>query len=331
MFKRILVTGGAGFIGSNLTLTLQSKFPSAEITVLDDFRSANFANLEGFTGDIIAGELSQVNLAKHFSGRKIDVVFHLASNTDTTDHDQLGQVHDNVEGWRNLLTTFAGKKTRFVYASSAATYGISSGINKITNKPKPANVYAFSKVQLDNLAARWGVENPKQRVVGLKYFNVYGPREAHKLKASSMIYQLAQDMAAGKAPRIFEHGQQMRDFVYVKDIVSYTIAASMAGRNGLYNAGSGTPRPFNDIITNLNRVLGTKHKTQYFPCPFSFYQPHTEADMSLTTKGLKVKSKYSLEKGIDDYFASGFLVPGYEKPKAKPAVPRKRKPVAKKQ
>lgn len=334
MFKRILVTGGAGFIGSNLTLTLQDKFPGAEITVLDDFRSASFETLEGYKGDVIAGEVSRLDLGRYFDGRKIDVVFHLASNTDTTDHDQFAQVHDNVEGWRNLLTYFAGKKTRFVYASSAATYGISSGINKITDLPRPANVYAFSKVQLDNLAARWTKENPKQRVVGLKYFNVYGPREAHKLKASSMIYQLAQEMVQGNRPRIFEFGQQMRDFVYVKDIVSYTLAAAMASKNGLYNAGSGMPRPFNDIITNLNRVLGTKLEPEYFPCPFPFYQPHTEADMTETTKALKVKSKYTLEKGIDDYYASGLLVPGHPpeaKPKAKPrkTAPAKRKPATK--
>jgi ADP-L-glycero-D-manno-heptose 6-epimerase len=327
MFKRVIVTGGAGFIGSNLVLAIQKKLPNAEITVIDDFRSAEFRHLEGYTGDVIAAELAEADLAYYFGKTKIDVVFHLASNTDTTDHDQFGQVFDNVEGWRNLLRFFAGRKTRFVYASSAATYGISTGVNHPSQTPRPANVYAFSKVQLDNLAKRWAAENPKQRIVGLKYFNVYGPREAHKQKAASMIYQLAQQMADGKRPRIFASGEQKRDFVYVKDIVSFTMAAALAVRNGLYNAGSGQARSFNDIIANLNRVLGTGLEPEYFPCPFSFYQPHTEADMEDTAKALRASPKFSLEAGIDDYRASGFLVPSFGTD-AKPTEKKKKKKTA---
>jgi ADP-L-glycero-D-manno-heptose 6-epimerase len=249
-----------------------------------------------------------MEMKRYFGGRKVDLVFHLASITDTTDHDQLRQVRDNVESWRNLLNYFEGRKTRLVYASSAATYGIAAGVNKVDQEPKPANVYAFSKVQLDNLARRWARENPSQVVVGLRYFNVYGPREAHKGAASSMILQLAQQIRRGQPPRIFKHGEQVRDFVYVKDIVTCTILAARARSFGIYNAGSGVPRSFNDIVANLNRVLNTQWQPEYIDNPHAHYQPHTEADLTQTARALRYTPKFTLEKGIDDYAASGFLV-----------------------
>ena len=308
MYKNIVITGGAGFVGSNLVHELAKRHPEADLTVVDDFRSGHFKNLEGFKGDVIAGDLSQLELKHYFGGRKIDVVFHLASITDTTEHDQFRQVYDNVESWRNLLSYFEGRKTRLIYASSAATYGIAAGINHVDQDPKPANVYAFSKVQLDNLARRWARENPSQVVVGLRYFNVNGPREAHKGAASSMILQLAQQMRRGQAPKIFKHGEQLRDFVYVKDIVNCTILAAKARASGIYNAGSGVPRTFNDIVTSLNRVLKTQFEPEYIDNPHAHYQPHTEADLTHTTRALRYKPKFTLEKGVDDYAASGFLV-----------------------
>jgi ADP-L-glycero-D-manno-heptose 6-epimerase len=308
MYKHVVITGGAGFVGSNLVHEMAKRYPDADLTVVDDFRSGYFGNLEGFKGDVIAGDLAQLDLKHYFGGRKVDLVFHLASITDTTDHNQSRQVHDNVESWRNLLGYFEGRKTRLVYASSAATYGIAAGVNKVDQEPKPANVYAFSKVQLDNLARRWARENPSQVVVGLRYFNVYGPREAHKGAASSMILQLAQQMRRGQAPRIFKRGEQIRDFVYVKDIVNCTILAARARVSGVYNAGSGVPRSFNDIVANLNRVLNTQWQPEYIDNPHAHYQPHTEADLTQTTRALRYTPKFTLEKGIDDYAASGSLV-----------------------
>jgi ADP-L-glycero-D-manno-heptose 6-epimerase len=308
MYKHVVITGGAGFVGSNLVHEMAKRYPEADLTVVDDFRSGNFKNLEGFKGDVIAADLAGMDLKHYFAGRKVDLVFHLASITDTTDHHQFRQTRDNVESWRNLLNYFEGRKTRLVYASSAATYGIAAGVNKVDQEPKPANVYAFSKVQLDNLARRWARENPSQVVVGLRYFNVYGPREAHKGAASSMILQLAQQIRRGQPPRIFKHGEHIRDFVYVKDIVNCTILAARARGSGIYNAGSGVPRSFNDIVANLNRVLNTQWQPEYIDNPHAHYQPHTEADLTETTRALRYTPKFTLEKGIDDYAASGFLV-----------------------
>ena len=207
--KQILVTGGAGFIGSNLVMTLQEKYPNAWIAVVDDFRSGHLKNLVGFRGDVVATDGSLLDWKKHFGSTKFDAVFHEASITDTTEHNQRLQIHDNVEGFRRVLEFVRPHQTPVVYASSAATYGIGGdSINREDQDPKPANVYAFSKVILDNLAREYSRRWPSWRIVGVRYFNVYGPREAHKGAAASMIYQLAQQIRAGKRPRVFKHGEQ---------------------------------------------------------------------------------------------------------------------------
>lgn len=301
--QRILVTGGAGFIGSNLTLALQDRFPEAEITVIDDFRSGDFRNLRGYRGDFVAEDVSRLDWSARFREVQFDAIFHEASITDTTQHDQLLQARDNIEGFRRLLEFAAPTQTPVVYASSAATYGIASGVNREDQPPAPANIYAFSKVQLDNLARRCCRRQPGWRIVGLRYFNVYGPNEAHKGAAASMIYQLYRQMKAGKSPRVFEHGEQKRDFVYVKDVVAMTLAALRAPAGGVYNCGSGQPFSFNEVIAELNRNLGTRLATDYFKNPYSFYQPHTEADMTRAGTDLNFRPEYPPVRGIADYVA----------------------------
>lgn len=301
--RNILVTGGAGFIGSNLTLALQDKFPDARIVVVDDFRSGDFKNLQGYRGDFVAADVSRLDWPAQFKDLVFDAIFHEASITDTTVHDQLLQVHDNVEGFRRLLEFAASHHTPIVYASSAATYGIAAGVNREDQPPAPANVYAFSKVQLDNLARNYAKRHPSWRIVGLRYFNVYGPREAHKQAAASMIFQLYRQMKAGKRPRVFRAGEHKRDFVYVKDVVALTIRALSAPRSQIYNCGSGHAFSFNEVITELNRNLGSRLEPDYFENPYSFYQPHTEADMTLAKSELSFVPEFTPVVGIADYVA----------------------------
>ena len=319
--KKILVTGGAGFIGSNLALTLQAQFPKAWIVVVDDFRSGNFENLRNFRGDVLAADVSRLDWESQFRREKFDAIFHEASITDTTENDQLLQVHDNVDGFRRLLDYAKPRRVPVVYASSAATYGQTTGVNREEQPAAPANIYAFSKMVLDNLTRFYGTGAGALKIVGLRYFNVYGPREQHKLKASSMIFQLHEQMKAGRRPRVFKHGEQKRDFVYVKDVVAETIAALGASKTGIYNAGSGKARSFNDIIEILNREMGTDLAPDYFDNPYDFYQSYTEADMSRVKKELKFVPQYTLEKGIADYVrelqGQGSGVRGHKNPAPK--------------
>ena len=298
-------------------MQLQEEYPIADLTVMDDLRSGSFLNLEGFRGDFVAADLSRLDWEGQFKGERPEAMFHLGSITDTTLQDQKIQTHDNVESFRRLLEYLRPEKTPVVYASSAATYGIRAGVNRVGDPLAPANAYAFSKVQLENLAKKMQGEEPSWKIAGLRYFNVYGPREGHKGVPASMAWHLAGQMLMGKRPRVFTAGEQKRDFVYVKDIVAFTLAAMKAGKSGVWNAGSGQPRSFNEMVEGLNGVFGTKLQPEYFECPYPFYQPHTEADMSATERDLKVKPKFSLEQGLADYEKSGWLTRGRLTGKAK--------------
>jgi ADP-L-glycero-D-manno-heptose 6-epimerase len=296
-----IVTGGAGFIGSNLTLALQEKFPDARLTVIDDFRSGNFKNLAGYRGDFVAQNLATLDWRKQFDDENFDAIFHLASITDTTLHDQFLQVHDNVESFRRILNFARPAETRIIYASSAATYGSATEASVESNGAAPANIYAFSKVIIDNIAIRAAAESPDWIIIGLRYFNVYGPREAHKGVPASMVYHLAQQIKGGQRPRIFKHGEQKRDFVYVKDAVEGSILALGAKESGIYNLGCGQARSFNDLVDILNRCLGTKLQADYVDNPHAHYQNFTQADLTNARSALGYEPRFPLEDGVRDY------------------------------
>ncbi len=296
-----VVTGGAGFIGSNLTLALQEKFPGARLTVIDDFRSGDFKNLRGYRGDFVAQNLAALDWREQFGDEKFDAIFHLASITDTTLHDQFVQVHDNVEGFRRILNFARPTKTRIIYASSAATYGAATEASVESNGAAPANIYAFSKAIMDNIAVRAAKESPDWTIIGLRYFNVYGPREAHKGVPASMVYHLAQQIKAGQRPRIFKQGEQKRDFVYVKDVVEGSILALEAGESGIYNLGCGQARSFNELVDILNKCLGTRLVADYIDNPHAHYQNFTEADLDKVRSALGYQPQFPLEAGVKDY------------------------------
>ncbi|MEJ5173682.1 MAG: NAD-dependent epimerase/dehydratase family protein, partial [Hydrogenothermaceae bacterium] len=189
-----------------------------------------------------------------------------------------------------------------VYASSASVYGnVKDSVPLKEDREKsPENVYAFSKYIMDNIAMEFS-EKSGIKVVGVRYFNVYGPREAHKGKFASMIYQLYLQMKNGQRPRIFKWGQQKRDFVYVKDAVEATIIASKAPKSTVYNVGSGQATSFNEVIQLLNQALGTNYEPEYFDCPYDFYQEFTQADMTKIKEELGFVPKYSIQRGIKEY------------------------------
>jgi ADP-L-glycero-D-manno-heptose 6-epimerase len=297
----LLVTGGAGFIGSNLVLALQEKLPHARLTVIDDFRSGDFKNLAGYSGDFVAQNLAKLNWREQFGDEKFDAIYHLASITDTTLHDQFVQVHENVESFRRLLRFAQPTKTRVIYASSASTYGATTEASMESNGAAPANVYSFSKVIMDNLARRAADEHRDWIIIGLRYFNVYGPREAHKGVPASMIFHLSKQMKAGQRPRIFKHGEQKRDFVYIKDVVGGSIRALDAKQSGIYNLGYGEARSFNELVEILNQALGTNFKPDYIENPHAHYQNFTQADLAQVRSALGYEPRYPLETGVADY------------------------------
>jgi ADP-L-glycero-D-manno-heptose 6-epimerase len=303
--KNVLVTGGAGFIGSNLALEIQTRFPEATIAVIDDFRATSFKNLLGFKGEVLAFDVSQKEWLELFKTRPVDTLFHLASITDTTVLDEKKMIFDNVEGFRNVLELALAKKAEVVYASSAGVYGSQDTPMKEEDAGRPNNVYGYSKWVMDQLARNY---EGKLKVVGLRYFNVFGPREYFKGAAASMIYQLYLQMSAGRRPRIFKWGEQRRDFIYVKDVVDATLRAREAKRNTVVNVGTGQSTSFNEVIEALNEGLGTRLEPDYFDNPYDFYQNFTQADMTRTKREIGFEAKYSTREGILDYVRN-YLLP----------------------
>ena len=296
--KQILVTGGAGFIGSNLVLELQNRYPHARITVLDDFRGSSFKNLIGFRGDVLAFNAAERGWLDFFSKQPLEFIFHLASITDTTVPDERKMMFDNVEGFRNILELAEQKNAAVVYASSAAVYGSRDTPMQESDGGKPNNIYGFSKWIMENMARDWA---GKVKAAGLRYFNVFGPGEFFKGRAASMIYQLYGQMKAGKRPRIFKHGEQKRDFIYVKDVVEATLQAAHVKENSILNIGTGRATSFNEVIQALNEALGTHLEPDYFDNPYDFYQNFTQADVSPAQKKLGWKCRFSTREGILDY------------------------------
>ena len=296
--KKYLVTGGAGFIGSNIAKTLEAQ--GHEVTVMDDFsKNGHFKNLIGFKGDVIAADCFT------FMPRDMyfDAIFHEAAITDTTVMDQKAMMEQNVEAFKNVLTFAAENEIKkVIYASSAATYGNGPVPNVETQPTHPENVYGFSKVIMDNVARQFAADNRDMTIIGLRYFNVYGPGEYFKGKMASMVFQLYNQMREGKRPRVFKNGEQQRDFVYVKDIVKINMCALHNGKEtGVYNAATGIPRDYNAIIACLNKEMGLNLEPEYIDNPYPFFQLKTQADMTKSESKLGYSPDYTLEAGIADY------------------------------
>lgn len=300
---RLLVTGGAGFIGSNLARHLARE--GHEVVAADTFRHAHWSNLIDFDGDILTLR-DALDLEPLEARGPFDVIFHQASITDTTVADQHEMMRNNVEQFRRLLDLAERTGARVVWASSCSIYGRGPVPMKEDQAAHPLNIYAFSKLAMERLAARCAprLEHP---VIALRYSNVYGPGEDHKGKFASMIHQLALQMRAGRRPRIFEHGEQKRDFVYIGDIIQANVKAMQARQGGTFNAGAGASWSFNEVVRELNRVLGTSLEPDYFPNPYSFTQDWTQTDLSHSRSGLGYEPQFDLARGIDAYEATGRL------------------------
>ena len=293
---RILITGGAGFIGSNLALFLQKNH---QAIILDNFSSGSFKNLSGFSGEIITGDIRSNAFKSKI--KDLNLIIHLASITDTTVVDERLMMDVNLEGFRNILN-YAVKSgiKKVIYASSAGIYGNGTPPMKESQTPSPLNIYAFSKLEMEKLAKAYS-EEFGIITIGLRFFNVYGPREDAKGKFSSMIYQLMQQMKQGRKPRIFYNGEQKRDFVFVDDVVSAIAKAMDYENTDVFNVGTGKATSFNQIIEILNNGLSTNFPPEYFENPYEFYQNHTEADISKLQAKLGFIPQYTPENGIRAY------------------------------
>ncbi len=312
--KNILITGAAGFIGSNLCFYFQENYPDANVVALDCFRSGetfsngnlksfgHFKNLLGFKGKVISGNINDKELLKDLEeSYNFDYIFHQAAISDTTVQEQDLMIQTNVNAYENLLNIAIKHKANMIYASSAATYGDSNRFE--IGYEQPNNVYGFSKVMMDNITYKYLKDGVDISIVGLKYFNVYGPREFFKNKTASMVVQFGHQILNGQTPRLFEGSDKiLRDFIYIEDVIQANIKACSPKKSGVYNVGTGKARSFEDIVNILQKELEIDNGKEYIPNPFiGSYQFFTQANIDSSKKSLGYEPKFSLEEGIKAY------------------------------
>ncbi|MDA8755356.1 ADP-glyceromanno-heptose 6-epimerase [Candidatus Pseudothioglobus singularis] len=311
--KNILITGGAGFIGSNLAFYFQKFHPDANIVIFDIFRNlkkfengnlkslGHYKNLIGFKGDIICGDINNKDHLSLLESYKFDFIFHHAAISDTRVYDQEIIMQTNVNSFYDLLEIAKINKSVLVYASSAATYGDLPSPQTV-GRENPENPYGYSKYAMDQIAKKYSIKHPDLTLIGLRFFNVYGPKEYYKGSTSSIVIQLGHQILNGNKPRLFEKSSQIfRDFIYIDDVVQANIKACFSTNSGVFNVGTGLSRSFRDISDILQKELKTKLEIEYFPNPYSGYQMHTQANIETTKKYLGFKPKFSLEQGIKAY------------------------------
>lgn len=298
---RCLVTGGTGLVGSNLTLELQKQGHEVIITgheaeqAMPEFQGkCLYPGLLGIDWDAL---------------KNIDVLFHQAAINGTRVKDRTEIMRANYEASKELFE-FVLKNgcKKIVYASSTAVYGNNPAPYFESDLPNPQTAYAESKKLLDDYAMELGSQRKDVTIVGLRYCNIYGPRENHKGTRATMIYQFAQQMQKGN-PKLFEFGEQKRDYIYVKDVVRANILASKAKESCVVNCGSGNATSFNTILEILNSILNLNRTPEYIKNPFvGTYQDFTKCDMQLAKEKIGFIPEFDIQKGINDYFQSGFLV-----------------------
>ena len=315
--KTILITGGAGFIGSNLAFYFQENYPQANVIVFDKFRNdetfsngnlksfGHYKNLLGFKGIIISADINDKDALKNLeTSYKFDFIFHQAAISDTTVAEQDVMLSTNVNAYEDLLKIAIKHGANMIYASSAATYGDSNRFE--VRYEQPNNAYGFSKVMMDNITYKYLKQDCPISIVGLKYFNVYGQREFFKNSTASMVVQFGHQILKGLTPKLFEGSDKiLRDFIYIEDIIQANILACSPSKSGVYNVGTGNARSFEDIVSILQKELNIDNGKNYIPNPFvGQYQFFTQANIKTTQEFLGYNPKYSLEDGIKKYISN---------------------------
>lgn len=320
----IVVTGGAGFIGSAIVWKL-NQLGKTNIIIVDELsKDEKWKNLVGLKYEDFVNKLEFIEqVLDDVIPYNVEAIVHMGANSSTTEKDADHLIDNNYNYTKELAKYCVEKHIRFIYASSAATYGDGVlGFNDDESKLeslRPLNMYGYSKQLFDLWAKRNAISD---RIVGIKYFNVYGPNEYHKGDMRSVVHKAFEQVRDAGKVRLFKSlnpkykdGEQMRDFVYVKDAVDMTLFfLDNPDINGIYNVGAGKARTWNDLVTSLFNAVGKPVNIEYIDLPNHLadkYQYFTEANLGKIKNAGYEKSTISLEDGVTDYVKNYLLKAGY--------------------
>ncbi|HLB56720.1 MAG TPA: ADP-glyceromanno-heptose 6-epimerase [Coxiellaceae bacterium] len=307
----IVVTGAAGLIGSNLIRGL-NHIGITDILAVDDLTDGKkYRNLAvvKFSDYIDYRDFLKMIADDSFS-RKIEVVFHQGACSDTTEWNGEYMMKNNYDYSKTLLHYCLEKNIPFIYASSAAVYGAKNNFDDRDPNQLPLNVYGYSKLKFDEYVQPY-LKNVDSQIVGLRYFNVYGPHENHKGKMASVAFHLMNQLENNSTMRLFSSyggygdGKHERDFIFVDDVVKVNLwFYKNPEKKGIFNCGTGQARCFNDIAKKLIELNG-HGKLDYIPFPDSLkgaYQCFTQANLN-ALRAIGYDEKFiSLEDGLEKYF-----------------------------
>lgn len=302
---RVLVTGGAGFIGSNITEKLSDDH---DVIVLDDLYLGTKKNIDGYDTEFVKGSVMDAELVNKLC-KQCDYVFHNAAMSSSPmfkEESKLG-MEVNVIGFMNVMKAALDNGIkRVIYASTSSMYN-GNPLPFSENQPITAKTFYEASFRTREIIAQTYYYENNLSSIGLRYFSVYGPKESHKGQYANNITQFLWDMMKGKPPLIYGDGTQRRDFTFVYDAVSANILAIRSNIDfGIFNVGTGIGTSFNDLVALINNMLGTSIEPKYIENPLKNYVHDTIADLSLISKSLGYKPQWTLEKGIRflvDYYS----------------------------
>jgi ADP-L-glycero-D-manno-heptose 6-epimerase len=312
MSNTIVVTGGAGFIGCNTIAALNERGYN-NILIVDQLGTdEKWRNLRGLHYEDIVAPEQFLALLKTNAAPEIDAIIHMGANSDTTECDADYLLRNNYHYTRNLCEWALKHQARFIYASSAATYGDGahgySDSDETTKILCPMNMYGYSKHMVDLWALRHKLFD---RIVGLKYFNVFGPYEDHKGDMRSVVSKSYRQIGREGKVNLFESyhpdyadGEQKRDFIYVKDAVDVTLSFLENRKGGLFNCGTGIARTWRDLATAVFNAMGVPVHINFIEIPEKLrakYQYFTQADVTKLRATGYTRPFTSLEDAITDY------------------------------